>query len=93
MSIGRLDLVLISSCLFDTMMCYDNVFRGPSGPDLLKKAYDQACADVEARYPSILEEVLNSSRQEILNVERDKIASDTIQAQNLIRSKFDAWKQ
>ncbi len=55
-------------------------------------AYDQARIDVEARYPSILEETLNNTKQEILSEERGKVQLITTEAQNLVKSEFDEWK-
>ena len=56
---------------------------------LLKLAYDQACIDVEARYPSLLKDTLAAQRDELLNTERARVTALQAEAANLVKSEFD----
>ncbi len=59
---------------------------------LLHKAYDQAHANVELQYPTIVQDVLTETCNSVLQTEQDQVQATTVEAQNLVQAEFDQWR-
>ncbi len=59
---------------------------------LLQTAYDQARLNVEACYPSIVDEVMATTCTTVLQTEHTKVQALHAEAENLVQSEFDTWR-